>query len=264
MRVTADPKPETRDGGLQKHRVKDVVLLHGWGITSGIWKDLAAPLATQYRVHAWELPGYGASPACSPYTLDAMVGVLAQAAPERCQVVGWSLGGLVALAWARAAPQQAMRLALIAATPCFTQRADWPQAVEADVLTTFARDLARNRRRTLQRFASLQARGDSKAAEVTRRLRAALAAGDEADAGALDGGLEILLETDLRQELASITQQALVVHGDRDELVPLAAAGYLARRLPAARLVVLHGAAHAPFLSQPRATAAVLREFLDD
>src|SRR5262249_55017175 len=128
----------------------------------------------------------------------------------------------------------------------------------------FARDLARNRGRTLQRFAALQARGDSQAAEVTRRLRATLATGGGADAGALAGGLEILLETDLRRELASVGEEALRVNGDRDGLVPLAAAEHLGRRLPAARIVVLRGTAHAPFLSQPRATAAALRELLDE
>src|SRR6266850_7280848 len=188
--------------GLRMHDVRDIVLLHGWGMNAEVWKDLAAQLAPRYRVHACALPGYGASPVCSPYTLGAIAGVLARAAPARCQVVGWSLGGLVALAWAQAAPQQAVRLALIGATPCFAQRADWPQAVEGKVLTGFSRALATDRTGTLQRFVSLQARGDDRAREVAHTLRAALAASGEPEAAALEGGLEILVKTDVRKELA--------------------------------------------------------------
>ena len=244
--------------------VRDVVLLHGWGSNAGVWTDLAAQLAPRYRVHACALPGYGSSPVCSPYTLGAIAGVVARAAPARCQVVGWSLGGLVTLAWARVAPQQVVRLALIAATPSFAQRADWPHAIEGKVLAGFSRALVTDRADTLQRFVSLQARGDDRARGVARRLRAVLAAGGDPEAAALEGGLEILVATDLREELGSIKQRTLVLHGDRDELVPLAAAEHLGRRLPAGRIVVLRGTAHAPFLSQPRATAAVLQEFLSE
>jgi pimeloyl-[acyl-carrier protein] methyl ester esterase len=55
-----------------------------------------------------------------------------------------------------------------------------------------------------------------------------------------------------------------VVHGARDRLVPLAAGEYLSRNLPAARLEVMRGAAHAPFVSRARETAQVLEVFFDE
>jgi pimeloyl-[acyl-carrier protein] methyl ester esterase len=73
----------------------------------------------------------------------------------------------------------------------------------------------------------------------------------------------MLAETDLRGELSAIAQQTLVVHGDRDAVAPFAAGEAMARLLPAARLEIVRGAAHAPFVSRPREVAAVLREFLD-
>ena len=47
-------------------KVRDVLLLHGWGFSAGIWKDFAARLAPRFRVHVPDLPGYGATPACVP------------------------------------------------------------------------------------------------------------------------------------------------------------------------------------------------------
>jgi pimeloyl-[acyl-carrier protein] methyl ester esterase len=73
-----------------------------------------------------------------------------------------------------------------------------------------------------------------------------------------------LRETDLRPRLTEISQRALVIHGARDALVPLAAAEYLAANLRAARMEFCGGAAHAPFLSEPVGVAARILEFLDE
>lgn len=245
-------------------RARDVVLLHGWGSNSIVWKDLAARLAPRCRVHTPDLPGYGGMPSREPYAVDGMAAVVAQDAPPRCHVVGWSLGAQIALAWAKTAPRQVDRLALIAATPRFVQSADWPHAVTEDVLLAFSTALAADRAGTLGRFILLQSQGDGRARQVARQLRAALAAGSAPRAETLKGGLQILLATDLRGDLGSIKQRALVLHGDRDRLTPLAAGEYVSRRLPNAQLVVLRGAAHAPFLSKPKEVAAALQEFFDE
>lgn len=242
----------------------DVVLLHGWGVHGGIWSELARALAPRLRVHAVDLPGYGASPACKPYGLERIAAKLALQMPKSCAVCGWSLGGQVALAWARSAPRQVRRLGLIATTPCFTRRDDWPHAVEAPVLHEFAQDLAANYDGTLRRFLSLQARGDAKTGQVTRRLRETLLARGRPGTRVLQQGLEILLGTDLRPQLHAIMQPALVVHGDRDLLTPPAAGESLSRMLPNARLEVVHGAAHAPFVSNPGKVSALLADFFDE
>lgn len=242
----------------------DVVLLHGWGMHGGIWSELTRTLAPRFRVHAVDLPGYGASPACKPYALERIASELALQMPKPCAVCGWSLGGQVALAWAGDAPRQVKRLALIATTPCFVRRDDWPHAVEAHVLHEFARELAANYDSTLRRFLSLQARGDAKAGQVARRLRETLLARGRPGTRVLQHGLEILLGTDLRLELHAIMQPALVVHGDCDVLTPPAAGEHLSRMLPNARLEVMRGAAHAPFVSNPDDVGALLVDFFDE
>lgn len=243
-------------------KARDVVLLHGWGCTAGVWNDLAGRLAPRLRVHAPELPGYGAAPACAPYTLEALAGAVARAAPRRCHVVGWSLGGEVALAWARRAPHQVRRVALIATTPCFAARPGWTCATAPAVLREFGRLLAADRAGTVARFTAVQARGDARARRVASVLQQFSASGATDDV--LAAGLAVLRDADLRRELRRVAQPALVLHGARDWIVPPVAGRRLAAALPNARFRLLRGCAHAPFLSQPGRVARELQEFFDE
>jgi len=242
--------------------VRDVLLLHGWGFSAGVWEDLARRLAPRFRVHTPDLPGYGAMPACAPYTLEAIAGAVARAAPRRCHVVGWSLGGEVALAWARRAPHQVRRLALIATTPCFTSKPGWPCATAPAVLREFGRSLAADRAGTLARFVAAQAKGDARA----RQFASVLKESSERNTpdSVLAAGLAVLSSADLRRELSRVKQPALVMHGARDRIVPAAAGRRLAAALPDARFALLRACAHAPFLSQPAQTAKLLRAFFDE
>jgi len=242
--------------------MKTLVLLHGWGMNASVFDELATRLADRYDVHAVDLSGYNGLPPITPYALEPLAADIAGKAPGRCYVAGWSLGAQVALAWARARPAQVERLALLGATPCFARREDWALGLEPAVLQAFAGSLAEGRVATLRRFVSLQARGDSAARRVSARLRAVLAARPGPPPSVLEQGLCILAAADLRSVIGEIAQPALVVHGERDELVPLGAAEYLAQGLVRARLAVVQGAAHAAFISAPDTVSALITEHL--
>ncbi len=106
---------ETRGSG------PDLVLLHGWGLSSAIWGDFADRLAESYRVTLIDLPGLGHSAATDDMSLDAVVASLLATAPESAHWLGWSLGGQLALAAAEQAPERVKSLSLIAANPV-----SWP------------------------------------------------------------------------------------------------------------------------------------------
>ena len=241
---------------------RELVLLHGWGSHGGVWSELAPALGEHFRVHVVDLPGCGKSGDCNPYDLDHMAAILMQEMPPRCGVVGWSLGGQLALAWAAKAPHQIDRVALIATTPCFVRREDWPHAVSGDELQEFKRMLAADPGAALLRFYSLQALGDEHPRKVVARLGAALEEGSAPRPAVLASGLDLLLETDQRAELAAISQPVLVLHGARDRITPLAAGEHLCGNLSNAELVVICGAAHVPFVSAfPEVSARLLRFF---
>jgi pimeloyl-[acyl-carrier protein] methyl ester esterase len=70
------------------------------------------------------------------------------------------------------------------------------------------------------------------------------------DGADLAGGLDYLLNTDLRPQMPGIPQGALIIQGEEDAIVPPEQAGILGKYLKNARVVRLPGAGHAPFLTR--------------
>ena len=239
----------------------DLVLLHGWGMNASVWDDVASRLAQRFCVHSVDLPGHGGSRTCAPYDLDAVTATLAAALPPRVMICGWSLGGQVALKWALTRAGQVERLVLIAGTPRFVQGPQWECGIDSAVLDDYALSLAGDWRAALRRFNQLQAHGDMHMRRVSRQLSERLMAHGEPVPAALAAGLRILKETDLRANLRHVAQPVLLLHGECDAVVPLAAGRYLQRTLSLATLEVFAKTAHAPMLAQPQRTARHILEF---
>jgi pimeloyl-[acyl-carrier protein] methyl ester esterase len=239
-----------------------LLLIHGWGMHGGVWSDVAQKLAADFRVHSVDLPGFGASAPLTETNLESLVQALSARFSEPLNVCGWSLGGQVALHWAKREPEQVKRLVLVTSTPCFAERDDWLFGMAGEVLEKFAAELEQNHAATLRRFIALQLRGSENERELLGLLRERLFSRGEPDMGALRGGLEILRDADLRAGLREIGQPTLLIAGERDKLTPPRASHYMAQVMSSARLVEVQGAAHAPFLSHPEIFVGVVNNFL--
>lgn len=239
-------------------RGPDLVLLHGWALHGGMWGPWLDRLAAKFRLHLVDLPGHGRSAwSAGLEDLPGLARAVSPHVPAGAAVLGWSLGGMVALELARQRPTELAALVLIATTPRFLRDEDWTGGMASEVLQGFADGLARDYRRTISNFLALQTWGDEQAAPALRSLRANLATHGEPDARALAAGLAILRNADLREAVPGITLPTLVIAGEHDRITPAEAGRELARRLPAARYREVARAGHAPFLSH---ADQVLRE----
>jgi len=241
-----------------------LLLIHGWGMHGGVWTDVAQRLAQDFQVLSVDLPGFGASAPLPLTDLDGMVQALSDQFAAPLNVLGWSLGGQIALHWAKREPAKVRRLVLVTSTPCFTEREDWLFGMAGEVLAKFAAELEQNHAATLRRFIALQLRGSENERELLGLLRERLFSRGEPDMGALRGGLEILRDADLRAGLPQIAQKTLLIAGERDKLTPPEASYYLAQTMPSARVVEVAGAAHAPFLSHPDIFVEQVKSFLHE
>ena len=240
----------------------ELLLIHGWSLHGGIWDRLLPLLEPYFRVTRVDLPGHGRSDWQGEETLDAMAEAVLSVAPAEATWLGWSLGGLIATRAAVLAPARVSALVEIASSPCFVRKPDWQSAMLPDLLDTFAAELAEDYVRTLNRFLALQVRGSENSGEVLKTLRALMLMHGEPNADALRAGLMLLGMTDLRDSLDAVECPVLLLAGERDTLVPLSALQASRELFRDARLQVIAGAGHAPFIAQPEQVARMITGFL--
>lgn len=241
-----------------------LVLVHGWGMNAHVFDGLAESLADDFEVLALNLPGHGGRAALPRNTLQDWADDLAQQLPERATLLGWSLGGQVAMRAALDHPYRITRLILLASTPRFIKTEGWEYGMALADLEDFGTALLADPHATLLRFLSLQTRGMPGQKAMLQQLRQTLLAAPSAENSALAAGLAILCDTDLRAELSQLMQPALVLHGALDMLAPAAAGEWLADNLRDAQHLELARSAHAPHLSHGEDVATAIRRFMHD
>ena len=247
---------ETRGSG------PELVMIHGWGLHSGIWDKFAPQLEASFRVTRVDLPGHGRSDWRGSTSLDEWVAAVLAVVPAPAAWLGWSLGGLLASRAAMVAPEKVAALLTIASSPCFVRKPGWQSAMLPSLLENFSAELAEDYERTLTRFLSLQVRGSAHAGAVLKTLRTTLLAQGAPDRAALAAGLEMLHATDLRPGMRDIHCPILLIMGERDTLVPVNAGIETLGLCSDARLEVIDAAGQAPFLAAPEAVADRINRFL--
>lgn len=230
----------------------DLVLLNGWGMNRAVLRPVATRLATQFRVHCLEMPGYGGS----PWTAELAgqdwaqrVELVAEHLPARAHVVGWSLGGMLAWSLAAYAPERVCSAVSVCASPRFVAEGAWP-GTRPGVLESFASQLQADSRKTIERFLAVQAMGSPQAREEMRTLREQLQQLPAAEPQALAQGLAWLAALDLRPQLAALTVPTLCLFGRLDGLVPQAVSTQPCFARPPVAHHLFPSSAHAPFLTE--------------
>jgi pimeloyl-[acyl-carrier protein] methyl ester esterase len=241
-----------------------LVLLHGWGLNLRVFDGLRAALGPQRRILAIDLPGHGASSWAGQAGASQWLAAIAPLLPRGATLLGWSLGGQLALQLASDPALAVRRLVLIATSPRFVRADDWAQGMAADTLRQFALQLERDPQQTVADFLELQVRGSADAAAVRASLQQALQQHGIARPEALRAALALLEQNDLRQLARDINVPALVIAGQYDRVTPPQAGQALAQLLPHGQLLQIARAGHAPFLSHPQQVSAGLHEFLRD
>jgi pimeloyl-[acyl-carrier protein] methyl ester esterase len=175
--------------------------------------------------------------------------------------LGWSLGGLAALQLAQSHPERARGLVMLCAPPRFVRAPDWPQGMEPTVFRDFAQGLARDYRATVDRFLVLEAQGSDHGQSELALLRAQVFAHGEPAPHALELGLGLLRDSDLRAGLPRLQVPSLWLAGRRDRLVSAQAMEAAAALAPNARYARIERAGHAPFLGHSAEVAAQIDAF---
>jgi len=254
----------------------DVVLIHGLGAAKSSFFDMAAALSRDgYRVHALDLPGFGASskPAFATYGpaffAEAIVGVMDALGIERAHLVGNSMGGRAAIEVGLEHPDRVGGLALLCPAVAFVRRSLHPLVrVLRPELGLLPHSLGRAR--VQQQFWSMFADrdavdpslGDIVADEFERIYRTA-----GARLAFLASARAIYLEEPFGAggfypRLAELAPPALFVWSSHDRLVPAGFRRHVEQWLPGAEQIVIQSCGHAPQVERPEHVNGLVERFL--
>jgi pimeloyl-ACP methyl ester carboxylesterase len=241
---------------------RTLLLLHALPVDGRMWDDQRASLHGDFRVIVPDFPGFGlsAAPSGSPSLDDwagQLIAVLRGAGVEEAVVAGGSMGGYVALAMLRAAPQFVGGLALVnsrAAADSDEQRAGRLAAIDR-IKAEGYRFVIEGAPASALSKASLARRPAAVA-----RVRAMAAAATPA--GVIAAQRAIGARPDSRAMLGQAKIPIAIIHGEDDPVVPVAEARELAASMPDATFSPIPEAGHLPSVEQPEAVTAALRELL--
>lgn len=227
-----------------------VLLSHGFGASTGMWRGQIEALQRSYRLIPWDMRGHGESESpdeqalySHQHTVDDMRAILDHLHLEQAVIAGHSLGGFMSLAFQVAYPQRVKALILQGCGPGYRNaeaRATWNARAE-------------QRARTLETQGLSALGGGSEVRISTQRSALGLA---KAARG-------ILAQVDARviDSLPRIRVPTLIIVGEDDKLF-LNGSHYMASRIAHATEVVVKNAAHGANVDQPAVVNQALQTFL--
>jgi 2-succinyl-6-hydroxy-2,4-cyclohexadiene-1-carboxylate synthase len=232
-----------------------VVLLHGFTHTGASWDPVVSALGERYRALALDIRGHGSASARVPVTLEGVLDDLGSLAPERFTLVGYSMGGRIALHAAVAFPERIERLVLIGASPGIADPGEREARLEDD--ERLAADIESM---TIEAFAERWAQTPVLAGQPPDVLAAARAdrlRNHPAGVAMALRGLGNASLPSLWGRLGEIRVPVALVVGERDEKFR-AIATEMASQLPDARVIVVPGVGHAVHMEAPSRVASVI------
>lgn len=242
-----------------------LLLIAGLGYASWCWHELRGALGAGLTTIAFDNRGTGRSDKPDgPYSIgllaDDAAAVLEALGLAGAHVLGHSMGGYIALTLARAHPRKVRSLVLVGTSPGGPDTAPVPQeTLEVWKLAGTLPPAEYARRSMPKSFGPGWTQAHPEAFEriLARRVEFPTPAANWR--AQYDACVEYVTQG---IDVSGIRAPALVVHGEEDQVVPVANGRLLAQRLPRARFVPLPGVGHLPTLEAPAAVAALVREHL--
>ena len=228
-----------------------VLLIHGWNCNRTFWERQVTHLRDRFTVVTVDLRGHGESSRPQKgYSIGALAGDLEQLVRAlrvpRIALVGWSMGGMVALELARRLGDRASALGLVGTTPGGLGDPKSPFQ-QTEVAARMRAGVAEDFRGFAREFVA----GCFAAGRESPLYPWALGQVQKTAPQVAAACLEALLAFDARAQLKQLKLPTTVVHGRGDQVLPLAGAEHLAKHITGAELVVLEQSAHCPLLEEP-------------
>lgn len=231
-----------------------LVLIHGFPLDLSIWDNVAPLLENDFDVIVPDLRGFGESSTVDePYAMldfaNDIASLLDFLGVEKAAFAGHSMGGYVALAFAKEYPDRVSGLALVSSQAA----ADAPERKAGRYKT--AKDVFEKGVDVVAEAMTPKLSANEKVQEFTNLLMKA-----QSSAGVI-GALKAMAEReDFTPVISQFAFPVVLIHGDADALIPIDRAKEIKSILPTAQLIKLKKAGHMPMMEFPKETAEALKK----
>jgi 3-oxoadipate enol-lactonase len=239
-----------------------LLLIHGYPLSRQMWFLQLDPFAKFARILAPDLRGYGDStPTPGPYSMDLFAADLADFLDELniidpITLCGLSMGGYIAMAFARNYPNRLGKLVLVStrAAPDSPEGRQGRDRAAHSVRENGIQEIINTMTPKLLSPQNLE-----KNPHLMTRAKEIMKPSLEGVIGSLAGMRD---RVDARPFLAKIMVPTLIIHGADDQLIPVAEAEAMSAAIPGSHLFVIPGAGHLPNLEQPDLFNLKMRDFV--
>lgn len=241
-----------------------LVFIHGWCMSSSVWKCQQDRLSETFRIISVDLRGHGQSSLPEDgFSIDGCVLDLAELleylSVTGAILVGWSLGAFVAVETIVSHRGRFAGLVLVGATPCFVSTEEFPHGLSALEVAGMLKKVERNIERALAGFKPLL----FSATECeTSEYKTVLDSVQIPSTATALQALQALTEADMRSKLPLVDCPVLVIHGDTDRICLPQASRYISEHIAASELLTFPECGHAPFITQCDSFNEHLKQFL--
>ena len=221
----------------------------GWALTGSsldaVGEHLAGTVPMKSYVTDRSVPG----------TLDKVL----NSAGRTEVLLGWSMGGMVAIECALRNPTKVSGLILLSTAARFLADRDY-DGVPRREHRAFTAAMKKSPKQTLRQFFTRTALPQE---PDPKRLQQVSDEANTLDLEELHAGLNYLGSTDLREEVKTLSLPVLVIHGEEDAVIPHGSGLWLAQHIPGVQWQSVPGGGHDLPGSHPKELAASVRNFLD-
>ena len=233
-----------------------ILFIPGWGINKGIWKHQIEYSKQNYRVAAISLEG-----GCMRAHTEHLLGIIKKLKLENINLVGWSMGGMVAISFISQHPEYVKKLVLVSTPAKFVASEDYDAGISHAVMQSFINKFRKSPVRMLGNFASLILKNADFKKEDLDLIKQS---SNMSDKNRTLQNLLLLRDCDLRDKLHSIKVPTLIIHGKRDMVCPYACADYMHSKIKNSVLHTFESAGHVPFVTKHEEFNILLDGFLRD
>ena len=228
-----------------------VLLLHGWGCSNEIFKQIQAVLATSYKTYNFDFPGFGKSDEPTEvWGTEEYTRMVEQFVKEnhieRPALVGHSFGGRISIIFA--SRNETSRVVLVDAAGIKPKR---PFKYYWKVYTF----------KTMKWLCNTFLPKKTAQAIIDKRRKGAGSSDYNNASPKMRAILSKVVNEDLTPLLPKIKAPTLLFWGNMDTATPLSDAKKMEKLIPDAGLVVAHGTGHFSFLETPGLFTAVMKNF---